>query len=500
MKFIPLFIILPLSGAFVLSLFGKRNGKISSLISNAIMLSLFILSLFMLTKVNSSALPFVYEIGGWKPPVGIPFVLDGLAVFMLTIINFLGLIVNIFCVNYIRNFTAKGKFYMLLLITIAGMNGVVMSGDIFNLFVFFEIASLASYALVAYGNEAEEFEAAFKYAVMGVVGSLFILLAITFIYSSTSTLNMASIAKTLAENGKNSAIIFASILLIAGFGLKSGFVPFHGWLADAYSAAPAPISALFSGIFSKALGLYAICRIFFCVIGANQAFLSLLMFLGAVSILVGGLLALGQTDLKRMMAYSSISQVGYIILAFGIGTPLSIFAALFHLFNHAIFKSLLFLNTGALEHTTGTRNLENLGGLRIKMPVTSATSLIASMSTCGVPPFSGFFSKLLIIVACIESSHFGYAGLAILGAILTISYLMKFQKSVFFGHLKENLKNITEVPFLMKLPMAILALICIFGAVIAMPKIANLFLRPAQESLSGGVGYSESISQALYDN
>jgi multicomponent Na+:H+ antiporter subunit D len=303
----------------------------------------------------------------------------------------------------------------------------------------------------------------------------------------------------LAEKGTNNAIIFASILLIAGFGLKSGFVPFHGWLADAYSSAPAPISALFSGIFSKALGLYAICRIFFCVIGANQAFLSLLMFLGAVSIFVGGLLALGQSDSKRMMAYSSISQMGYIILALGIGTPLSIFAALFHLFNHAMFKSLLFLNTGALEYSTGTRNLENLGGLRTKMPVTSATSLIASMSTCGIPPFSGFFSKLLIITACIESSHFGYAGLAILGAILTISYLMRFQKHVFFGRLKEELKKTLEVPLLMKLPMILLALICVFGAFIATPKVANLFLTPAQESLSNGIEYNKLISQALYD-
>jgi len=499
MKLIPLFIILPLSCAFLLSLFGKRSERISVSLANITTLLLAILSLFTLINVNKGAFPFVYEIGGWKPPVGIPFVVDGLTVFMLTLINFLGFIVTVFSVNYMRSFTARGKFYLLLLIMIAGMNGVVMSGDIFNLFVFFEVASLASYALVAYGTEAEEFEAAFKYAIMGVVGSLFLLLAIAFMYSATSTLNMADMAKILAEKGVNNAVIFASVLMIAGFALKSGFVPFHGWLADAYSSTPAPASALFSGIFSKALGIYALCRIFFNVIGANHTFLNLLMFLGAASILIGGLLALGQNDSKRMMAYSSISQIGYIVLGFGIGTPLSIFAALFHLFNHAIFKSLLFLNTGALEYSTGTRDIERLGGLRNKMPVTSVTSLIASMSTCGIPPFSGFFSKLLIITACIESGRFGYAALAVFGAILTISYLMKFQKYVFFGNLKEKLKNTVEVPFLMKLPMILLALICVLGAFVTMPAISNSFIKPAQESLSGGIRYSALISKTLYD-
>ncbi|MDD4954872.1 MAG: proton-conducting transporter membrane subunit, partial [Candidatus Omnitrophica bacterium] len=430
-------------------------------------------------------------------PVGITLVVDGLSAFMLMLINFLGLIVTIFSVNYIRNFTAKTKFYMLILIMIAGMNGVVMSGDIFNLFVLFEVASLASYALVAFQTEAEEFEAAFKYAIMGVVGSLFLLLAIAFLYSATSTLNMADMARMLAEKGKNNAVIFASVLLIAGFALKSGFIPFHGWLADAYSSAPAPVSALFSGIFSKALGLYALCRVFFNVIGVNQTFLSLLMFLGAASIVIGGLLALGQTDSKRMMAYSSISQIGYIILGFGIGTPLSIFAALFHLFNHAMFKSLLFLNTGSLEYAAGTRNLEHLGGLRARLPITSATSLIATMSTCGIPPFSGFFSKLLIITACIEAGRFGYAALAVAGAILTISYLMKFQKHVFFGRLKESLKNVLEVPFLMRAPMVILALICVFGAFLTMPKIANSFIKPAQESLSSGIKYNVVASGVI---
>lgn len=496
MKFIPLFIILPLLCAFMLTLFGRRNIKLSALLMNATAFLLTLLSLFMLFKVNKNMLPLVYEVGGWRPPIGIPLVIDSLSVFMLIIINFLGLMAGIFSVNYMRNYTAKNKFYTLLLVMIAGMNAVVMSGDVFNLFVFFEIASLASYALVAFGTQAEEFEAAFKYAVMGVVGSLFLLLAIAFIYSATSTLNMAGIAKVLAEKGTNNAVVFASILLIAGFALKSGFVPFHGWLADAYSSAPAPASALFSGIFSKALGLYAMCRIFFNVLGINQNFLSLLMFLGAASILIGGLLALGQTDSKRMMAYSSISQVGYIVLAFGIGTPIALFAGLFHLFNHAMFKSLLFLNTGALEYAAGTRDIEQLGGLRSKMPTTSTTSLIASMSTCGIPPFSGFFSKLLIITAAVESGRFGYAAIAVLGAILTISYLMKFQRYVFFGHLKQSLANVLEIPFLMKLPMIILAAICVLGSFITMPRIANSFIKPAQESLSGGIQYTILASEA----
>ena len=499
MQFIPLFIILPLGAAFFISLAGKNKIKLYDVFSVIITFTLFILSLFFVFKAKTGAAALIYKVGGWGLPGGIILVLDGLSIFMLTIINFIAFLINIFSINYMKRFSSKHRFYTLFMLMIGGMNGVVITGDIFNLFVFYEIASIASYALVAFGTEKEELEASLKYTIMGVVGSLCILLGIAFLYAYTSTLNMAEIASRLVQNGINSAVIFVSILFIAGFGIKSAIVPFHAWLPDAHPAAPAPISAMLSGIFIKSLGLYTLCRIFYNVFGMNGALIHLFMFLGALSIIIGGLLALGQNDIKRLLGYSSISQVGYMVLGLGIGTPLAITGALLHLLNHSVFKSLLFLNAGSLEYATGTRNLEKLGGLRTKMPITSATSLAASMSISGIPPFAGFFSKLLIIAACIQSGYIGYGIVAIIGAIFTISYLLKFQKYVFFGQLKEVNKNTREVPLLMKFPMITLAVICLFGAVLMTPKLADYFLKPAAESLTRGIQYTDLASPQLYE-
>ena len=497
MKLLPLFVILPLAAAFLISLFGKQKRFFCDTVSSLITFILFIVSLITLFNVNSQILPLVYKVGGWLPPMGLPLIADNLTAFMLLIVNFIAFIVNLYSINYMEKFTAKVKFYTLSLLMLGGMNGVLISGDIFNLFVFFELASIASYALVAYGNKAEEMEASFKYMAMGVMGSLFILLGIAFLYSNTSTLNMADLSQVLAAQGTNKAVIFASILFILGFGIKSAIVPFHAWLADAYPAAPAPVSAMLAGVVTKSLGIYSLCRIFFNVFGVNPLFLNLLMFLGTVSIIIGGLLALGQTDLKRMLGYSSISQVGYIVLGLGIGTPLGILGALFHIFNHSMFKSLLFLNSGALEYSTGTRNLEKLGGLREKMPITANTSLIASMAISGIPPFNGFFSKLLIIFACIKSGHIGYGIWAIAGSVLTISYFMKFQKNTFFGPLPKELKDTKEVPFLMQASMIILSIVCLLGGAVILPKISNYFTDPAKTVLLQGKEYKDLILKVL---
>jgi multicomponent Na+:H+ antiporter subunit D len=496
MTLIPLFVILPLGAAFLVAFIGKYSKRFSDISANLVVFSLFILSMIMLF-VFGSRLPFVYKIGGWKPPFGICFVVDGLTTFMLVTVNFITLMISLFSINYMEKFTAKFKFYALFLLMLAGMNGMIITGDIFNLFVFLEIASVASYALVAYGVEAEELEASFKYMVMGSLASAFILLAIAFLYSYTSTLNMADMARILAQKGTNKAVALASILFIMGFGLKSALVPFHAWLPDAHPSAPAPISATLSGVLIKVLGIYSLLRIFYNVLGATQTVLHTFMMLGVVSIMAGVLLALGQMDLKRLLAYHSISQVGYIILGFGIGTPLGILGGLFHLFNHSIFKSLLFLNSGALEYTVGTRNLEEMGGLRERMPITANTSLIASMSISGVPPFNGFFSKLIIIAACIQSGYIGYGIWAIIGSILTLSSFMKVQKYSFFGPLADKHRTINEVPFFMKLSMLGLSLVCIFAGILMLPKINGCFLKPAQEIIVNGPGYKDTVFKVL---
>ena len=493
---IPFFVVIPLAGAFLTSLIGRKLKRFPDFMGSLTTLSLLVLSILAVYIANIHG-TLVYSVGAWKPPIGIAMVLDGLTSFMLVTVNLIAFAVAIYSVNYMERFTSKWKFYTLFLLMLAGMNGVIVTGDMFNLFVFLEIASVASYALVAFGTEKQELEAAFKYAVMGTIASLFILLGIAFLYSFTSTLNMADMANILAQKGANNIILMVSVLFIVGFGLKAALVPFHAWLPDAHPSAPAPISAMLSGVLIKSLGIYTICRIFYNVIGMNLNISTIIMFLGTLSMVVGALLALGQWDLKRLLAYSSISQIGYIILGIGLGTPLGILGGLFHLFNHSIFKSLLFLNSGAVEYATGTRDLQKMGGLMKKMPVTGTTTLIASMSIAGIPPFSGFWSKLLIIIALVQAGRFGYAFWAVLISVLTLAMYMKVLKYAFLDKLKPAWGKIKEVPFFMKLSMMALAFMCLVGGALLLSGAKEVFLQGAQETLLEGTKYGTIILKGI---
>ena len=494
---IPLFVAVPLAGAFIIPLIGKRIKAASDVLGSLFTFSLFVMSIFSVKIVNEYG-TLVYSVGAWKPPVGIAMVLDGLSAFMLVTVNIIAFLIAIFSINYMEKYTSKPKFYTLFLLMVAGMNGVVVTGDMFNLFVFLEIASVASYALVAFGTEKHELEAAFKYAMMSTVGSLFVLLGIVFMYSFTSTLNMADMAAQLMiEKGALNITLIVSVFFLMGFGLKAALVPFHAWLPDAHPSAPAPISAMLSGVLIKSLGVYALCRIFFNVLGVTPEISEILLVLGTLSMVIGVFLAIGQWDFKRLLAYHSISQIGYVILGIGLGTPLGIIGGLFHLFNHSVFKSLLFLNSGAVEYSTGTRDLKRMGGLAGKMPVTSTTSLIASMSIAGIPPFNGFWSKLIIIVACVQAGRYGYAFWAVLASVLTLASFMKVMKYAFFDKMKEAWDKVKEVPFYMKLSMCALAFLCIVGGVLLVGGVSELFLDKAQGVLSEGINYAAIVFKGI---
>lgn len=491
-QILPLFVSIPLASAFLISLLGKKIKSLPlvfSFLCNLLLVILSIYSIFII-KANGTT---IYQVGGWKPPFGIAMVLDGLTGFMLVTTNLVALLIGIFSIDYMNKFTGRWKFYTLFLLMLAGMNGVIITGDMFNLFVFLEIASVASYALVAFGTESEELEASFKYLLMSSVGSLFVLIGIGILYSYTSTLNMADIAATLIQKGPADIVKFVSVLFIMGFGLKAALAPFHAWLPDAHPSAPAPISAMLSGILIKILGLYVIIRVFYNILGVNENILNILLLLGAISIIGGGILAIGQWDFKRLLAYSSIMQVGYIAMGFGLGTPLGIIGGLFHLFNHSIAKSLLFLNSGAVEYATGTRDLQKMGGLKEKLPVTSTTSFIGTMSIAGIPPFSGFFSKLILIIAAVQAQHFVYALWAVIGSILTLAAFMKLQKYAFLGKLNEMWINIKEVPIYMKLSMIILAIICVLGGLLLLPNVSIYFLDSARNVLLEGLNYANVV-------
>lgn len=487
---IPLFVAIPLAGAFLTALLKRVKGIPDTL---GVMSSVFTFALSILFIIRMQAgQTFVVNVGNWGGfqevmgrIVGIQMVMDGLTIFMLLIVNFVAFLVAVYSVSYMTRYTEKWQFHTLFLLMLAGMNGVLVTGDMFNLFVFVEIASIASYALVAFGTEKRELEASFKYAVMGGVASLLILLGVIFLYSATGTLNMGDMRAVLAGSEQPGLIYLVFGLLLTGFGLKAAMVPFHAWLPDAHPSAPAPISAMLSGVLIKALGVYAIARVFFTVFGFPHQVSIILLVLAAVSMGVGALVALRQWDMKRLLAYSSISQVGYIMLGLGIGTPLGIMGALFHLFNHSMFKSLLFLDSGAIEYATGTRDMKEMGGLSRKLPITSGTTLAGAMSLAGIPPFAGFWSKLIIIIAAVQAHHMKLAAWAVLMSIVTISYILKVTRFAFLGELKEKYKDIKEVPGFMRVSLIVLALVCIFGGLLLLPQVRDGFLSPAVKALTG---------------
>ncbi len=479
---VPLFIAIPLAAAFLLPVLARGRPALADLLANGTLAAL------ALMAGSTLGAETVYHVGAWPTPIGIDLRLDALTSLMLLAINGVGLAVAIYSVDYMRRYTDKPRYYALFLLLVAGMNGAVLTGDLFNLYVFMEVAAVASYALVAFGCGHQELEASFKYAVLGTFASVFILIGIALVYGVTGTLNMAHIASRVSVTGMTVPLSLAVGLFLCGFGLKAALVPFHAWLPDAHPAAPAPVSAMLSGVLIKAIGIYVVARLIFNVFGADENLLQVLRWLGAVSMIVGGLLATGQSDIKRLFAYSSINQVGYIALGLGLGTPLGVVGALYHLINHSLFKSLLFLNAGTVEYATGSRNLERLGGLRQRIPVTGTTSLLASISIAGVPPLNGFWSKLIIILACVEVGSLGFAAAAVAMSIVTLAYQFKVQRHVFFGAPAPETVRIQREPKTMVAAMILLTAGSIALSLLVVGGLSSPFLiGPAAHILTGGV-------------
>jgi multicomponent Na+:H+ antiporter subunit D len=486
---LPYFVITPLFAAFLITLIaGKKDiwGITISIATEAVML---VLALYSFITYQGQIL--VYEMGARKVPYGICLVQDSLTCFMMITVSLISLTSLIYSIQYIRHLDSTWRFYTLFMLLVSGMNGVIMTGDLFNLFVFMEIALLSAFALVAYGAQAEEFEASFKYAIMGGISSSVILIGIAIIYSSTSALTMAKIAQQIPFINIK-LMYWIGGLFLAGFFLKAAAVPFHAWLPDAHSSAPAPISSMLSGVFIKVLGVYALIRIVYIIFGAPAVFLKAFLVFGAVSILIGGLLSINQWDMKRLLAYSSISQVGYILLGLGLATPLGILGALYHLFNHAIMKSLLFYNAGSAEMAVGTRDIRKMGNLTKLLPVTSSTSLIGSMAISGIPPFNGFFSKLIIIIAAIQAHTAGYAIVAIIGSLLTLAALLKVQRYGFRGLVKFE-KPLTRISWSMKSVMIVLALLCLLTSLMIVPGIKEVTLDPVVAAITDQTRYIQTV-------
>lgn len=481
-----LFVALPLVVAGILPLIGKLSRRVlPDLLANAALLFLLVFAVAAGRPLIAGG-PVVQQLTWFGEAVNIQLALDGFSLFMLMVVSLVSLAVGVFSIDYMEHYGAKANYYALLLVMVAGMNGLVLSTDLFNLYVFLEVAAVASYALVAYGLEHDELEAAFKYLMLSVVASAFILISIALIFGMTGSLSLAGIARGLQELDAGPEVGIAAAMFVLGFGLKAALVPFHAWLPDAHPSAPAPISAILSGLLIKVSGVYALARVFLNVFGLTPALSTVLMYLGIISAVVAAFLALGQKDVKRMLAYSSISQVGYVVLGLGIGTPLGIAGGLFHLFNHALAKGLLFLTSGSMQRATGTRDLDEMGGLARRMPVTAATNLVGSLSIAGVPPLNGFWSKLIIIIALFQASHPVFALVAVLASVLTLWYYLVLQRKAFFGTLNEKWAAVKEAPFWMTVSTVALALICI-GIGILFSLTIKSWIQPAADVLAEGV-------------
>lgn len=506
---LPFFIMAPLAAAFLITAFGRFIPGLHKTLAVVTTLGLTGLAAWLLCWKGAG--PETYYIGGWDVregwTIGITLVWDGLSSLILLISSTIALFSCIYALSYTRPYTAEINFYALFCLMFGGMNGVVLTGDIFNLYVFLEVAVIASYALVAFGTEKHELEASFKYQVLGGTASILILLGIGMLYWQTHTLNIADIGTSLSSPGQGGFLIFTQVILLAGFGLKAALIPFHAWLPDAHASAPAPISSMLSGVLIKAIGVYVILRLFFNVFLISYDLGLIILVIGTLSMILGAMLAIYQDDMKRMLAYSSISQIGFIVTSFGMvfllierGADerlvfLAAFGGLFHMINHAVFKGLMFLNAGTIEYLTGTRELSRLGGLASKHPLTAATSLGGSLAISGIPPFNGFFSKLIIIIAAIQGGFYVVALIAVAASIITVAYFFRLMRNTFYGEERNNLSGKhSRVPLSMKLSLVVMLVLCLLLSSLVIPEIREVLINPAIEVITNPLSITPEIS------
>lgn len=492
MAFIPLLFGLPLVTAFLIPILGKIYKPLIWILSTVVSFVLFALALYGIAVTQ--AIPMVvYKMGNWPPPLGIVMAFDSFSAFMVLIISIIAFASCLFSLRFLSTYTGNWKFYTLFMLMIAGMMGIVITGDLFNMFVFLEIAALSSYALVAFGIEGKQLEASFKYMVMGEIGGLTFLLAIAFIYAKTSTLNLADISNGLQLIRYTNFFWMTLALLLFAFSIKAALVPFHSWLPDAYPAAPAPISSLLAGICTKVFGIYTIARLVFNVYGMTRAqdplFFNILIGLGLLSIVFAGLTALNQKDYKRLLAYSSISQVGFIMLGFGIGNYYGVLGAVFYILAHSFAKALLFLTSGSVVHATGTSTIEKLGGLGERMSTTAWSFRIGALSVIGLPPLVGFFAKLFIVIGALKEGFLWLAIAAISLSVLSLAYLLKIENRVF---MKKGKIDAKAAPFTMRIAMVFLVVLIVLVGIGFQP-VMDFVVGPAAQALLRGLEYSQMV-------
>jgi multicomponent Na+:H+ antiporter subunit D len=418
-------------------------------------------------------------------PMGVVLAADKLSVVLMGLFSIMGLVVSIYSIGYMKEDTGLTQYYVLLMIMVGAMNGVVISGDLFTLFIFYETMGLSSFVLVAFRRSWEGIEAAIKYLMMSAIGSTLVLLSASYLYGLTGTLNLGAMAVALSTS-TNPLLPILVAIMTAGFGVKGAIVPFAAWLADAHPAAPSGISAMLSGVVIK-VGVYGIIRMnvaLFSPVTVNWPLL--LAIFAAVTMTAGNFYALTQTDLKRMLAYSSITQIGFILYSFGTATAFGYQTGIFYIIIHAFTKGLLFLCAGAFLHAIGSRDLEDLRGIGKKMPIVSAFFAIGILSLMGMPPFAGFYAKLLILLAGVQAGGYYllFTVIAVFNALFALGYYLRMISTVWFSPVSKAAEAAHRPGISMLFGMGILALALIVIGIYPAP-IFNLAVDAGTALMNG---------------
>ena len=452
-KNLPILVVLtPLMMSLIVVLIS--NNFLSWLLTLFTTLITFIFSLLLYQEVYLHT-AISYALGNWVPPLGIEYLIDKVSIIPIIIIALISFLATFFASKIMPaeiNNSSISKVYSLWLLAIAGLIGLVTTGDAFNLFVFLEISSLASVALVAVGGQKDKqaLVAAYNYLILGAIGATFYVIGVGLLYGITGTLNLADLSNRIAEISDNKALIAGFGFMVIGIMLKAAVFPLHIWLPRAYAYAPSAVSVLLAATATKA-SLYILARILFSVFDISDNLVTytlqyIILPLSILAMFAGTIMAIYEKDIKRLLAHSSIAQIGYITLAFAIGTKASVAAGFIHLFNHALIKGALFMAITSMGFYINKRiTINNLSGLGRAMPITFVCFVICSLSLAGIPLTAGFISKLYIIKASISADGIWIAFLILASSALSVVYLWKMIEALWF-HESPKEPNIKEKP------------------------------------------------------
>jgi len=487
------YVAVPLLAAFLMPLLSKINREFVRIIPGLVLIYLGYVSVTLMNQVAETG-TIVESIAGWSAPFGINLVFSPFTGFLATMMTAMAFIIWIYSYRFKKvDSEPAQRFYILQMMLVTGTIGIVLTGDIFNFFVFMEITAISSYALTAFYRHRDGAEAAFKYLLIGSFASAFLLLAIMLLYTQVGTLNMAEIAQkmhTVPMPMKVSILI----LFLVGLGIESEMFPLNGWAPDAYSQAPGPVGVTFAALVVKA-GVYGLIRVVYTLFDIPSVG-EFLIIMGAITLVVSEVSALKQTNIKRMLAYSSIGQMGIVLIAFGIGTQEAVFGALFLMFNHAIIKGLLFMSGSYLVYNNPEKEIKYLSGYGMKMPVISLFFSLGALAIVGLPPFAGFWSKLYILMSAADSSLYGLIALILAVSVIEIVYYFRVVGRLYFGKPAEGSIMHKATPGGI-IAMSILSItILVVGFY---PDIITSYIHNAAEALLDKAQYIENVLPAAKD-